>query len=471
MTDIRQLASDWDAIVVGAGPAGIAAAQVLKGAGLSTLAVDENPAPGGQIWRAVTTTPLLDQSVLGLDYWAGLDPVRAALASGLPIATATSVWSVDRGGQVGISSNGVARMLTAKRVVIATGALERPFPVKGWTLPGVLTVGAAQGLLKSSGRVFSGRVVIAGCGPLLWLYAAQVLRAGGAIAHILDTTEAAQFRPASRGLAGFALSSYLAKGLALMAEVRRRVKVISRVTAIEIEGQERATGVRFEARGRSGQVAADVVLVHQGIVPQVNLAMAAGVPYQWDAEQLCFAPVADENGQTPLARILVAGDGAGIAGWEAAFARGTLAGIAAAQALGASGSLPNGRSERAQLRRKLRARGFLDRLYRPADAFRRPSGDVIVCRCEEVTAAEVEKGIDLGAIGPAQLKSYTRCGMGPCQGRLCGLTVTEMIAARRGLAPGDVGHYRLRPPVKPITLAELASLPADDAAVKAVVRS
>jgi bacterioferritin-associated ferredoxin len=97
-------------------------------------------------------------------------------------------------------------------------------------------------------------------------------------------------------------------------------------------------------------------------------------------------------------------------------------------------------------------------------------GKTIACRCEEVSAEDIEQAVDLGALGPAQLKSYTRAGMGPCQGRMCGLTVTETIAARRGVSPAEVGYFRLRAPVKPITVAELASLPTSEAEAKAVVR-
>jgi bacterioferritin-associated ferredoxin len=115
-------------------------------------------------------------------------------------------------------------------------------------------------------------------------------------------------------------------------------------------------------------------------------------------------------------------------------------------------------------------RAFLDVLFSPPRQFRVPVGDTIVCRCEEITAAQVVDAVGIGAIGPNQLKSFLRCGMGPCQGRLCGLTVTELIAATRGVDPAEVGYYRLRPPVRPITLAELAAMAHTEEAVKAVVR-
>ena len=472
MSRLADLVARWDVLVVGAGPAGMAAASVTAGAGLATLIVDEAPSPGGQIWRAVTTTPVLSRPVLGDDYWSGTAAVRALRASGATYLPGTQVWSLDGEGLAGLSADGTARYVTARRVIIATGAMERPFPVPGWTLPGVMTVGAAQGLLKASGLYPRGRLLIAGTGPLIWLYAAQLLRAGGSIDAVLDTTDRAAGFEAMRRMPAFARSPQLRKGLSLIAEVRRRVHVLGGVTGLSIEGRERAVAVRYQRGLRDERLEADCVLLHQGVVPQVNLAMAAGVPHRWHDEQLCFVPEVERDGQTRLARISIAGDGAGIAGWEAAAERGGIAGIAAAQALGVDRArLPALATAMQRLASLERPRAFLDTYFRPADKFRRPRGDTIVCRCEEVTAAALESAVDLGALGPAQLKAYTRCGMGPCQGRMCGLTVTELIAARRGVSPAAVGHFRLRPPVKPITLGELSALPADADAVKAVVRS
>lgn len=472
MSMLPNIAPQWDVVVIGAGPAGMAAASVAASAGLATLLVDENMTPGGQIWRAVTTTPVLSRPVLGNDYWHGAERARRFLASGVHYLPATQVWSLDAEGRVGLVANGTARIVEARRVIIATGALERPFPVPGWTLPGVMTVGGAQTMLKANGLRPDGPVVIAGCGPLLWLYAAQVLRAGGHISHILDTTDPSRFNTALAKAPAFARSPYLAKGLALMAEVRRRVRVVGGVTALAIEGKDRVAGVHYWRGRRDAFVPAATVLLHQGVVPHVHLAMSAGVPHRWEAAQLCFAPEVDAFGRTAIERILIAGDGAGIGGWEIAEMRGTLAAVAAARDLGSDpAKLPSDAPLLRAIRRVAPARAFLDDLYRPADAFRIPSGDTIVCRCEEVRAAEINRAVDLGALGPAQLKSYTRAGMGPCQGRMCALTVTEIIAARRGLSPDEVGHVRVRAPIKPVTLGELAALPADEAAVKAVVRS
>lgn len=473
MSGITGIKSEQDVIVVGAGPAGMAAATVTASAGLSTLVLDENAGVGGQVWRAIGTTPVLTRSILGPDYWKGEAIVRAFEASGANRLGGATVWSLDRHRELGVSAGGIARMLKARRVILATGALERPFPVPGWTLPGVMTIGGAQTLLKSSGLIPSGRVVLAGSGPLLWLFADQLIKSGGHIQVILDTTDAAARRGALRHAAGFALSPYLAKGLRLMAAVRRRVRVVTGVTGLAIEGTAAAESIVYRrGSGPSERVLTDTVLLHQGIVPTINLAVAAGIEHRWDDGQLCFAPALDRDGGTGIEGIAIAGDGAGIAGAEAAVERGRLAGIAAARALGSrAGQGPDETAARRTLEKYVRPRSFLDALYRPAKAFRVPEGKTIVCRCEEVTAAEIVDTVGIGCEGPNQMKSFLRCGMGPCQGRLCGLTVTELIAETRGVPPGTVGYYRLRPPVKPITLAELAAMEKTESALLAVNRS
>jgi thioredoxin reductase len=462
----------YDVAVVGAGPAGLAAAALCARASLSCILFDDQQNPGGQIYRGVTNSPFDRGSVLGGDYWRGESLVRTALDSGAHYFSGASVWGLLRENEIAVSLGGGTQQIRAARIILATGAIERPFPIRGWTLPGVMTAGAAQILLKSSALVPTGRTLLAGCGPLLWLLAWQYLNAGIRLDAILDITPAANWRRALRHAAAFALSPYLVKGLRLMFEVRRAVRVVAGVVEIAAEGGERLEAVTYRtARGRSERLAADMLLLHQGVVPNVNLAMSANVVHRWSDRQLCWVPCVDSYGSTTVAHIAVAGDGADIAGAEAAEARGRLAAVAAIRAL--KRKFPTGQEERAARRslgRYQLGRVFLDRLYQPASNFRRPRGDTLVCRCEEVTARQVLETAALGCPGPNQMKAFLRCGMGPCQGRFCGLTVTELMAEARGLPCAEIGYYRLRPPVKPITLAEIASLPADEVAVKAVAR-
>jgi NADPH-dependent 2,4-dienoyl-CoA reductase/sulfur reductase-like enzyme len=468
----QDLRPRYDVAVVGAGPAGLAAARLCARAGLDSVLFDEQAHPGGQIWRCVTASPLPRDAVLGDDYWRGGALVRAVLDSGAHYVPGAKVWGLLREGEVAVSVAGRSRLVEASRIIIATGAMERPFPIPGWTLPGVMTAGGAQILLKSSGLVPQGRTVLAGCGPLLWLIAWQYLNAGVRLDAVLDTAPRTNLALALRHAASFAVSPYFAKGLRLMRAVRRELRVISSIVELAAQGDGRLESVTYwTSRGREQRVGADTLLLHQGVVPNVNLAMAAGVAHCWNDAQLCFVPVLDEYGTTNVPGLAIAGDGAGIAGAEAAQARGTLAAIAAVRAIKPQLALAaEQKAARAMLRRFERGRAFLDSLFRPAAQFRRPQGETLACRCEEVTAREIIDTLALGCPGPNQMKAFLRCGMGPCQGRLCGLTVTELMAQARGMPPDEIGYYHLRPPVQPITLAELAGLPSSDAAVKAVAR-
>ena len=470
MTDLK---NRYDLAVIGAGPAGLAAATLAAERGLSTVLLDEQRAPGGQIYRAVTQTPVKNPSVLGSDYWRGANLVGPFRDSGADYAPETTVWSVSRSLDIGLSRDGAARVLPAKHIILATGAIERPFPIPGWTLPGVMGAGAAQILLKTSGLVASGNVVLAGTGPLLWLLAWQYLRAGARIDVILDTTPRENWRQAMPHMGAFARSGYVGKGLKLLLEVRRKVKVIGNVTSLAAEGEGRVQTVVFRQGGGPEQrIPADTLLLHHGVIPNINLANATGCAQSWDEAQRCWVPTVDAWGASSVEGVSIAGDGAGIGGALAAEHRGRLAALDALHRLGVLDRATRDRDaapHREALDKAERGRAFLDTLYRPAKDFRVPTDETIVCRCEEVTAKQVRDAVKLGVSGPNQTKSFLRCGMGPCQGRLCGPTVVEVIADARGVSPAEVGYYRLRPPVKPITLAELASLPKAEDEIAAVM--
>jgi NADPH-dependent 2,4-dienoyl-CoA reductase/sulfur reductase-like enzyme len=480
---VGSLAPSYDLIVVGAGPAGLSAASVAASLGVETLLVDENGSVGGQIYRGIGATPVKEQSVLGADYWHGTDLAAEFAGSDAAYLAGGTTWSVApvsgpggewAGLEIGVSHGGTARLIAAKHVIGATGALERPFPIPGWTLPGVMTAGAAQIALKTAGLVPDGRVVVAGSGPLLYLLTAQLRAAGAQISTMLDTTPRANWLGAARHALDFLRSPYLGKGLKLLVAALKGMRVVRGVTAIRAEGEAELRQVSFMRGSKSEAIPCDLLLLHQGVVPNISMSNALGCAHEWDHAQLAWRPRVDAWFETTIRGFSVAGDGAGIAGAEAAALRGRVAALGAASRLGKLPEVARDRMAapvREELGRLSRGRSFLDALYRPAQQFRVPPNDeTIVCRCEEISAGSIRETLKLGVHGPNQLKAFLRCGMGPCQGRMCGLTVTELIAQERGVSPAEVGGYRLRPPFKPITVGEIASLPTTEAATKAVVR-
>jgi NADPH-dependent 2,4-dienoyl-CoA reductase/sulfur reductase-like enzyme len=324
-----------------------------------------------------------------------------------------------------------------------------------------MSAGAAQILLKSSGLAPSEPVVLAGCGPLLYLLGWQYLRAGVPIKALVDTTRPDDYWRARRHLfAALRAWPYLRKGLELMRSLRSaRIAHFTGAEQLAVEGDEAARALTFTVAGKAERIATRCVLLHQGVVPNIQFSQSLRARHHWDVDQLCFSPVVDSWGELDVAGVFVAGDGAGIGGAQAAAVQGQLAALGIAVRLEKLSDAQRAfRAEalRARLASNLRIRPFLDALYQPKEANRIPADDVMVCRCEEVTAGELRGFVALGCTGPNQAKSFGRCGMGPCQGRMCGLTVTEVIAKARGVSASEVGYYRIRPPIKPITLGELA---------------
>ncbi|GAA3717578.1 NAD(P)/FAD-dependent oxidoreductase [Oceanisphaera sediminis] len=459
----------YDLVIVGAGPAGMAAATAAAEQGLTVAVLDEQAAPGGQIYRAISAPAPQDERILGPDYYHGRQLLAPFNQAGIDYIPSATVWEITREREVRLSAQGQARTLQAGKILLATGAQERPVPFPGWQLPGVMSCGAAQIMLKTSGLTPPAPLVLAGSGPLLLLIALQLHRAGVEIAAVLDTTPRDNYLKAGRHVGG-ALRGWkmLLKGLDYMARLKGSgVPCLNRVSGLKAEAGEhgKLARVRFTHKGKEQTLNATSLLVHQGVVPNVQLSRAIGIDHQWDEQQLCWRPRTDSWGETDIPGIFIAGDGAGIGGAVAAEQAGRLAVWQISHQLGRQN--PSERDRLATPVRRTLApimaiRPFLDVLYQPAAEFLTPADETLVCRCEEVTAGDIRRFVRQGCTGPNQTKAFSRVGMGPCQGRMCGLTVAQIIADTRQTTPAEVGYYRIRSPIKPLTLQELATLGDND---------
>jgi NADPH-dependent 2,4-dienoyl-CoA reductase/sulfur reductase-like enzyme len=453
----------YDIAIIGAGPAGMAAATVASERGANVILLDEQTHVGGQIYRAITHQSIKNKSILGTDYYNGQSLADAFIASKAEYISGATVWQVSPDREIGVSKNGASHLFTADQVIIATGSQERPFPIPGWTLPGVMTAGAAQVLLKSSGVTFSD-VVFIGTGPLLFLIAYQYMKAGVPIRAILETTPSINLIKAIPHLTG-TLSNLdaLIKGRSWIKELRASgIEFIKNVSDLKLVGSDTLQAAEYFHKGVWKKIKTANVFLHQGVVPNINLAAASGCDYEWDDRQLCWNAVTDEWAGTNVSGISIAGDSVGIGGAKAAEYQGQIAAFSALHKLGVINEQQrnqNARSPQKMLAKEMRIRPFLDTLFQPSAQFRIPQNDkTLVCRCEEVTAGTIREAVGHGCLGPNQLKSFTRCGMGPCQGRFCSLTVSEIIAKSRGVPIANLDLLRLRSPVKPLLLSELANL-------------
>lgn len=238
------------------------------------------------------------------------------------------------------------------------------------------------------------------------------------------------------------------------------IQIITNVSSLKASGDDRLAAIGFAAGGRSGALDVDVLLVHEGIIPNTHLASALGCRTVWDDAQQCLRPELDRHGQTSNPNVFVVGDGASIDGAIAAPSSATIAVGRILELMGRADrrSTEATAAARALFARERSFRGFLNALYPPRIAAAACSDATIVCRCEEVTAASLRNAVADGAQGPSQAKAYTRSGMGACQGRMCGPIVSQLIARETGRKPGDVAAYTVRFPLKPVTLAEIAAL-------------
>jgi NADPH-dependent 2,4-dienoyl-CoA reductase/sulfur reductase-like enzyme len=445
-------------LIVGGGPAGLAAADTALAHGEAVTLLDEQPGPGGQIYRNIAEADEGQRKILGPDYVQGESLLAVLERDGLDYRPGATVWEVTPDRTVNFTQGGKARAVSADRIIVATGAMERPMPFPGWTLPGVMTCGAAQIMLKTGGIVAEG-AVLAGSGPLLLLIAAQMLAAGARIEAIVETTPTRNYMAALPHLPrALRAADYLRKGIAMTAALRRAgIPWYKGAHGLQAIGADRVEALRFTAGGNPRELACKTLLLHQGVVPNVQITRSLRLDHDWDAMQRAWRPCTDQWGETALDGIFVAGDGGGIAGAKASAIQGRLAALRATDAPAREAA-----PLRRVLARELAIRPFLDRLYRPAREFLRPGDGTIVCRCEEVSAGQIREHVRIGCLGPNQAKAYSRAGMGPCQGRVCGLTVSEIIAGARGVSPGEVGYYRIRTPIKPVTIGELAALADED---------
>lgn len=462
------LKQHYSLVVIGAGPAGLSAAVVAAEHGVDVALLDEQSAPGGQIYRAMESIPQERAELLGTEYQHGRKLVSAFRDSSVDYFPDTQVWSLNHKREIGLlrdnAGNKIPATITADQVLLTGGAMERPLPFPGWTLPGVMNAGAGQILFKGHGIVPADGVVLAGSGPLLLLLAWQYLYARVKIKAILDLTPMHNHLRALPYLPRALLAGhYLLKGLAYKKDLKQAgISTLHNVSDLQAHGKLQLESISFQHRGKQHSIDTDLLLTHFGIIPHIHLSQAAGCKHNWNKSQQCWTPQLDKWGNSSIDGILIAGDGADIGGARTAEHAGRLSGL---QAVFALGRIPQherdqlARNDRKWMREERHIRPFLEAFFHiPGKMLSVPNDNTLVCRCEEVTAGEIRKAVASGHSDSNQVKFLTRCGMGPCQGRQCAEAVAHIVSTASGESMPEGGLYRGRPPVTPLTLGQLAAL-------------
>ncbi|MFT5707278.1 MAG: thioredoxin reductase [Oceanospirillaceae bacterium] len=460
----------YSVIIIGTGPAGMSAANKLVNQGIKCLLLDEQIAAGGQIYRAIDRNLKHEPQrvdLLGEDYRQGSKLTEGLITNQqnecLDIIFNAKVWRIDNNGAVYFSVNQQAQSSHADIIILATGAQERPFAFEGWTLPGVMTAGAAQILLKANGLV-ADNAILAGNGPLLYLIASQLIKAGSPPKAILETQVTGAWKNALPHFFAALLHGlpYLWKGSKMLASIKKAgIPHYRGINDIQALGNDKITSVSFSQGNKTRTLDTDTLLIHQGVIPNTQISRTLNLQHHWNKQQHAWQPAVNKWGVSSQKNILIAGDGAGIGGAKAAEISGELAALQACYQLGNLSK--HQQNEMAsllhrRLEKESAVRPFLDALYAPNFQSILQSDKALICRCEEVTAGQLRHYAREGCRGLNQTKAFSRCGMGACQGRQCGSNAAIIIADERDISVEEVDYYRLRAPIKPVSLSEVASL-------------
>lgn len=451
-----------EVLVIGAGPGGLAAAIAARRAGAEAIVVDERAAPGGQYYKQLgaDTAPGPDRQHLD-----GRRLIDEAVRIGVAIHTDVLVWGGFDTGQLAATVSGATLMFEPKRIVVATGAYERGVPIPGWTLPGVMTTGAAQTLWRTARRLPGRRVLIAGNGPLNLQLAFELIAGGAEVVAVVEAAETPSIRHAATLAEMAGMSPRLvADGLRYRARLASaRAPLLYGSVLAEIEVKDGALLARVQRIGQpsNGKLfSVDAVCMGYGFEPSNELLRSLGAAHDFDAARGYLMTRRDADCRTSTPAVFALGDCTGLGGAHAALAAGRIAGCSAAADLGHSlsaGLAAELQQARRDLARHRRFQAALWTLYAaPRFGLELARPDTILCRCEEVSVGEIEMALAEGHTSVGNVKRRTRAGMGRCQGRYCAPLLNHLVATRCGRPQDEYSGFAPRVPVKPVTIADLA---------------
>ena len=452
-------------VVVGAGPAGVRAAQALAEAGVRPIVIDEGRRDGGQIYRRQPegftrrhATLYGSEAAKAQSLHTDFDALRARI----DYRAETLAWNVSAGQLHTVHvPSGATAALDFDALIVCAGATDRLMPVPGWHQAGCYSLGAAQIALKAQACAIGSRVVFMGSGPLLYLVATQYVKAGARVEAVLDTAPSTPSSAALRGL--LRRPRLLLRGLALKASLRMAgVRLLSAVTPLRIDGTPEGGVSRVVVRERHGserRFEGDAVGLGWHLRAETQLADLAHCEFAFEAQSRQWLPRIDACGRSSTTGVYLAGDGARILGADGAEAAGRLAALAALHDLKHARGLALFAAEQAKLQHTLATMnafrvGLIQAFPWPHEHAAALPDETVVCRCEAVTAGELRRSVrEFGSQELNRAKAFSRVGMGRCQGRYCGHAAAEIVAASASIPIEKIGRLRGQAPVKPLSMS------------------
>lgn len=452
-----------DLIVLGGGPAGVNAALVAASHGLDVRLVEENPLAGGQVFRAPPSTfSKHPTDTANSDHQAGEELRRRLDASSVNATFDHVVWNVTSGYRVDACGPEGVTTWTADTLVVAAGTSERVVPFSGWTLPGVIGLAAATILLKSQNVLPGQKTVVAGSGPLLAAVAYGIISGGGEVAALVDINHRGAWLRRAGSLAR--RPDLVSRGAGWLNSLRRSgTPILSAHTVSEVHTDAdylQVTVAPLDKSGRPKQtqqrkIHANAVAVGHGLTPATEVTRLLGAQHKFEPRMGGWVPVRDQDMRTSCPTLFAVGDGAGVTGAAAAELEGAIAGYTIARDRRLLDERKFNNATKSLRRRLRRAECFgaamAELMELPATLVDAIPNETVVCRCEDVTRYEVDQAIADGACDINQLKAWTRCGMGPCQGRMCGEIAASLLARRVG-DRDTIGTWTPRIPLRPLSV-------------------
>ncbi len=460
-----------DLLVIGAGPGGLTAAKRAAELGAEVVVIDERHKLGGQFFKQPAEDRDIDLNQIDRQFSLGRSLIEKVTQLGVRTILGARVWGAFSANELYASSEIGRYVLRPQRLIVSTGAFERGLPVPGWTLPGVMTTGAAQTLIRSQQVSPGKRVLVAGNGPLNLQVASELTDSGVEVAALVEVADLRWHRNLWTGFrAGLVAPGLVGRGIKYRANLSARgVPVHDRAILTKCIGDEAVTRAVVTPLGPDGslrheggfELDVDAVCMGYGFTPSVEITRSLGCRHRVDPTWGTLEVVADDNGRTTVPGVWVIGDARAVNGAHVAMSQAVLAVDDALAGLGG----PAGRRRRTRSR-LARHKSFQELVWGMYSGrlFTHELADetTIICRCESISLAEIVSAVDDGAHMSGAVKRLSRAGMGKCQGRYCEPVISRLVAQAVGAEINELSGFAPRPPARPVPIRHIARSTVDD---------